>query len=363
MTINEKTFRALAKHAAERTAPTNFSYDQVEKTFRENLKELAGDFYSFQKNKILLYSIIAETADEIVPVRVQDAIGRFAEIRNVAQGDKPLFTSNIGHSRAKRFITQVGLSGVYETFRLDKKEYTVSVSAIGGATRLDFERLLDGAEVLADFMKAITEGLVDAVFIEIQKALIAGLEKTRPAANKVVANNFNPKEMFKLASTVKAYGSGSTGVGLGSAAVIFAPPQFIYQMGLDTMADLNGGTAINPSNTQIDEIRESGYITLFRGIPVLEIPQSYVDESNTEFTVRPDLAYVLPTGGEKIVKVVLEGDTIVWEYTNRDQSMEINAYKKIGVGIETYHNWGIYQDTSLTAEYKDQVDPRLGEVK
>ena len=38
----------------------------------------------------------------------------------------------------------------------------------------------------------------------------------------------------------------------------------------------------------------------------------------------------------------------MWMRDNRDQSMEINAYKKMGAAILTYHNWGIYCNSSIT---------------
>ena len=37
----------------------------------------------------------------------------------------------------------------------------------------------------------------------------------------------------------------------------------------------------------------------------------------------------------------------MWMRDNRDQSMEINAYKKMGAAILTYHNWGVYYNSKL----------------
>jgi hypothetical protein len=89
------------------------------------------------------------------------------------------------------------------------------------------------------------------------------------------------------------------------------------------------------------------YITVIRGTPVVEIPQSYTDETNKETVIDPKYAYVLPSGKEKVVKVVFEGNTQVRDLTNADGSMEIHTYKKMGAAILTYHNWGIYENTSL----------------
>jgi hypothetical protein len=43
----------------------------------------------------------------------------------------------------------------------------------------------------------------------------------------------------------------------------------------------------------------------------------------------------------------MEGQTQIWDYVNPDQSIEINTYRKIGVGILAYHNWAVYQNQDI----------------
>ena len=62
---------------------------------------------------------------------------------------------------------------------------------------------------------------------------------------------------------------------------------------------------------------------------------------------------MLPTGGDRVVKVVLEGNTQIYDWTNKDNSMEIDTYRKLGVAILTQHNWGIYQNTGITQTYQE----------
>lgn len=332
--------KQLAIHAAKRTAPTNFSVESVDAALLDGVKEMCGSVNQFMKNRHDIYEIIITAADEVVPNKVIDAIGIFAEVQTVAQGQKAVFKRGvIGKNRAKKFLTQVGLSGVYETFRLDTDTFELGGKAVGGAVTMDFERWLDGAENLADLMEVITEGLTDAIFGEVQKALIAAAEDpTRPDANKVITSNFDGDAMFKLMTTVKAY---------GGSVVIFAPPEFIGEMGPDAIVPVgtNYQGVYHPQD--IDAIHNTGYVNIFRGAPIVEIPQSFVDESNTTTWINPQYAYVLPAGKEKVVKVVLEGATQMYDFTNRDQSIEINVYKKMGAAILTHHNWGVYQNTSI----------------
>lgn len=291
--------KELALYAAKGTAPANYQVENVNEALRDAFKDLAGSVNQFMKNRYDIYEIMIETADEIVPNKVIDAVGRFAEVQVVGQGQKALFRRSLGRNRAKKFLTQVGLSGVYETFRLDKSTFEVPAMAIGGAVTIDFERFLDGAEDMAELMDIITEGLTDSVFIEVQKALKAAINATgRPDANKVSKNTFDAESMIKLINVVKTYGSN---------AVIFAPPEFVAAMGPDAIVPVGTNYQGIYHPQDIDAIHNTGYINLFRGTPIVQIPQSFIDETNTKTWIDPQLAYVLPTDGEKVVKVVLEG--------------------------------------------------------
>ena len=335
-TIQE--IKELALNAARGTAPENYSVENVNDALRDELNAMCSSINEFRRNQYDIFEIIIETADEIVPKKVIDYLGVFAEVKTVGNGQKAMFKRKLGKNRAKKFLTQVGLSGVYETFRLDTETFTVEAHAVGGAGTIDFDRMLDGSENMADIMDIITEGLTDSVFYEVQKALVAAYGAAGvPAANKKEGNNFVAKDMQDLVNVVRSY---------GTSAVIFACPEFIAAMGPDQIGDSSYKAVYSPKD--IEDIANTGYIKMFRGTPIVQMPQSFIDENNNKTTMNPQYAFVLPAGGEKVVKVVLEGPTQMWMRDNRDQSMEINAYKKMGAAILTYHNWGIYKNKSIS---------------
>ena len=339
MTLKE--FKDIALHAAKGTAPENFTVQNVNDAFVDGLKELAGSYNQFMKNRYDIYDIIISVIDEILPKNVIDALGAFAEVQQVGQGEKAMFKRRLGRARAKKFLTQVGLSGVYETFRLDSDTFEVGAHAVGGGATIDFERMLDGAESLAEVVGIVTEGLENAVFVEVQKALNAALA-VMPATNKY-SGSWSADEMVRLLTTVRAYGS----------PVIYACPEFIAAMGPDAIVP----TLMNNTNNvaqgiyspkDIEAIHDYGFINIFRGAPVVQIPQSFVDENNTDTYVNPRLAFIFPAGQEKVVKVVLEGQTQIRDHENKDNSMEVYAWKKMGCAILTHHNWAMYENSSLT---------------
>lgn len=339
-TIQE--IKELAKYAVKGVVPTEFANnatkEDVNNAFAEQLNLLAKDKITFMRNAPDIYEILQEAYDEIIPKRVEDVFGMFAEIRQVANGQKVQFKLKKGRRRAKRFITKAAVSGNYEAFRLDTDVFEVGAYSIGGAAYLDFERMSRGEESLAESSQLLMEGIEEAVTKEVHKALRASfLDTRRPAANKVDASDFDVKAMQKLVATVKSYGTG---------AIIFATPEFIMEMG-DSLTYIAG----KPSDTDIEDLRNYGLVRMFYGTPVVALPQSFIDEKNVNTQLDPQIAYVFPTGGEKVVKITMEGNTQVDSFTNRDRSVELQAYKKFGVAILEVHNWGIYRNKGITQTY------------
>lgn len=340
------TIKDLLRIATGKKAvPANFEIekDQVEEALRDELRKLAGTYNLFRRNMLDIFEILQESFDEVLPNRVVEALGMFAEVKTYGQSQKPIFTTRANKQRGKQFVTRVALSGVYETFRLDKSEFEVPTAAYGGAAIIDFERYLDGHESLMELYDIIQEGLLERVYDLVQEALLASFNDAgRPANTKFTGNTFDPAEMDTILHTVGAYGS----------PIILTSPQFAAQMFNYIGANYNPNIAAQ----DLTDIRERGYVGKFHGIPIVVLPQSFTDETNSKFVIRPDVAFILPAGKERLVKVAFEGNTIVDEWKNRDRSMEIQVYKKMGVAlVGSPHYWGIYQNTSVEATGWDSL--------
>ena len=159
----------------------------------------------------------------------------------------------------------------------------------------------------------------------------------RPAKNKVTANTFDYQKMAQLVQVVSAYG----------APVIYCSAIFAATM-VNVIATSDGRAHVNSDD--LTEIRDQGYIGKFAGAPVVVVPNSFEDTDNEKLVFDPRFASVIPAGKEKIVKVALVGPTIIDEWKNADRSMEIQGYKKVGVGIVSSPNyWGIYYNSGIDA--------------
>ena len=310
----------------------SLSYEALNETLRQELNEYAGTYSQYRENKHLIFSIIEETLDEILPKKVIEQYSQFAEVRTFAQGDKPIFRRKTGNNnRAKQFITRVGLAGIYEVFKLGKNEesFEVRTSAIGGAAQIGFEEFLDGRVDFAEVTRIVMEGMDELIYKEIGAALKGSLGQL-PAANRSAVTGFDEKEFDRLLTVASAYGT----------PVIYCTYEFAVNM--------IPQEAWRYTEAMKDELWKTGRLANYKSHKVVILEQGFEDGTNTRKVIDPGYAWIIPAGADvKPVKVAFEGNTIVDEYTNKDRSREIQVYKKVGVVAMLSNNICAYVDTSL----------------
>ena len=150
----------------------NYSYSDLNETLRTEFQALAGTYDDYRENKLTIFKLLQETINDVLPARVLEQYGQFAEIKTFRQGEKPIFTQKIttaSRRRAKSFIGKVGLAGLYEVFKLDGRSYEVTTNAIGGAAQIGFEEFLDNRVDFAEVLNIVLEGLDECIYIEIEK--------------------------------------------------------------------------------------------------------------------------------------------------------------------------------------------------
>lgn len=343
MSLNRTDLIKLAKTVANANPSSTvaysfgedkFSYADLNETLRSELNEIAGTYQLYRENKNVLFSLIEETIDDVLPRKVLEQYGQFAEIKTFAQGDKPVFTQKITEAsrrRARQFITKVGLAGRYEVFKLDGQSYEVPTSAFGGAAQIGLEEFLDGRVDFAEVLNIVMNGLDESVYIEIERALKGAVSSLSfNAANKYSGTTFSEADMDRLISIADAYGQ----------ATIYCTYEFAA-----TMVPAEGWR----SDAMKDQRWNNGYLANYKGHRVIVLPQSYEDETNTVKVIDPAYAWIIPTGGnDKPVKVAFEGQTLVDERKNDDWSRDVQVYKKMGVGAIITNNICVYINTSLS---------------
>ena len=320
----------------------SFSYNALNDTLRNELNDLVGTEDLYEENKRTLFSLIEQTMDDVVPNRLINAYGSFAEIKTFAQGDKPVFKRRTGTTRAKQFITRVGLAGVYEVFKLGSESFEVGTSAIGGAAQIGFEEFLDGKVNFAELTQIIMDGMEELIYREIAQALMASINQL-PAANRVAVAGFDEASLDYLVNTASAYGTPT----------IYCTREFAVKI-----VPEDGWI----SDNMRDERWSNGYLANYKGIRVVILPQTLEDESNTRKVIDPGYCWVIPAGANtRPVKVAFEGTTHVRERNDKDDwSRDIQVYRKVGVGVMMTNNIFSYVDTELKGSL-DNVNPNPGD--
>lgn len=322
-----------------------FSYEELNDTLRSELNELAGDYNLYRVNKNTVFRLLEETIDDVIPLKVIEQWGRFAEVKTIAQGDKAIFVQKIttaSKRRAKKFVTKVGLAGVYEVFKLDGRSFTVETAAYGGAIQLAFEEFLDGRYTWADLLNVFLEAFDEVIYVEIEKALKANITQL-PTANRVVGTGFVESQFDNLITVVDSY---------GAKGVIYCTYEFAAKM-LPLGATLSDYSRW--SDSMKDNYWDNGYFPVYKGHQVIVLPQSFTDESNATKVIDPRYCWILPGGDTKPVKIAFEGETKMRELENYDWSREMQAYKKFGVATIFDSNVAVYIDNSLDYNGADPI--------
>ena len=344
MALNKNDLVQLAKIVAkaDRSTPVaysfngeNFSYDALQETLRQELNEYASTYAMFRENKNLIFSIIEEVINDVLPKRVEEAYREFAEIKQFAQGDKPLFRRKVNSkNRAKQFITRVGLAGVYEVFKLSAADevFEVATSAIGGAAQIGFEEFLDGRADFAELTSVVMEGMDELIYREITEAMIAAVNQL-PPANRYAFNGFDEAAFDRLLTIAAAYGEPT----------IYCTYEFAVKM--------IPQEAWRYTEAMKDELYRTGRLANYKGKKVVILEQGFEDETNSTKVIDPGYCWIIPNGADtKPVKIAFEGGTLIDDRKNDDWSREIQVYKKVGVVAMMTNNICSYIDTSLKGQ-------------
>lgn len=343
MALSKQDLVQLGKIAmtANPSAPTAYSfngqsltYSAVNATLRDELNALASTHALYRENQNLIFSIMEEVLDDVLPKSVADRYVGLATVKAFGQGDKPEFKRNrTNNRRAKQFITRVGQAGRYEVFKLGKKteSFQVPTSALGGAAQIGFEEFLDGRIDMAEVLNIVLEGIDETIQEEVVRAMEGAINQL-PAANRVAIDGWDEKEMDRLIQIAAAYGT----------PVIYCTREFAVNM-----IPAEGYR----TESMMEKIWNDGWLGNYKGTRVVILEQSFTDETNSTKVVNPAHCWVIATGANSTpIYVAMEGNTLMKEHENDDWSRDIQVYKKVGVVAMLNNSVCHYFDSSLDIE-------------
>lgn len=330
--------KTLFKAAMRPADPTKFSAtdsnDAAINAILEHYNLQDASARELRAHKAEIFALMEEVIEEILPAAITDVVGGFVETKTFARDAEVVFEiKGLGKKRARLGIVEGARGGIYKARRLDNKSFQVGVKTFTVSTYVTLEDILLGTYSLAELMANIRDGFVEMIYVEAVKALRTAKTKA-PGANVAAGNGFNDEgAVDNLIAIAKQYGDP---IIMGFRAAI---------------SKINNGadwtSYPNHSAVDADDIRNRGFVTIYKGVPVVELPNYLADENNAEWVFKAGDLFILPTAA-KPVKVAMKGDLTIVETPHPSGSVEQNAHRMMGVGIMLANNVCVYTDETIT---------------
>ena len=285
-------------------------------------------------NRPLIMALIEESIDEVLAQKLQERVEKFAEVKSYARDAAVIFEiKGIGKRRAFLTIKKGQRGGLYQAARLDDRQMSLPIWVETVSVFVTLEEILLGKYSLRELMSNILDGFVERLYVQVIEAMHAAADHV-PAANIASAPGIDVDRLDDILRVISSYGSPMI---LGFHNVISK---------INNMQQFDQTQTPNIPTSDLDEIKRNGYIGIYKGVPVVKLPNYIVDETtNAQWLLEDESKLFILPANERPVKVALKGDLTIVPYTHPSGSMEENAHKMLGVGILLYNNIGIYTDT------------------
>lgn len=288
-------------------------------------QEEAGaiNYYTWEENKNKVFQILSIAVDAVLPTILTNQLDSLADVRSVQTGDKPKFDIE------DNSLLRVGLvaSGTQDLQRqqLMGSSFTVDTDWYGAKVYAEFERFLAGEINWQTYINRISLSFANKMQTQIYDAFVRSYDSLR--ASRKASGTYSEDTLVDLAETVSTVAGGKRVAVYGTRSA------------LRTVS--KGAVA---SDGMKDKMNEVGYLGTVGGLDLIAIPQAF-KAGKEEFALDNKKLLVLPQG-EKIVSVVLEGQTIVSDkdpLTNNSLQKEFLTLKKYGVQVAQTSVYGMYE--------------------
>ena len=188
----------------------------------------------------------------------------------------------------------------------------------------------------AELYQNILQGFEERIYQGIVAALRTA-KTLAPGSHIFSGSGLDLEDLDAAIRVASAYGDNVVVIGFKSML-----------SGISNMSTVSGSTP-NVSVDDVNDIRATGRVNLYKGTPVLELPNYILRDGTTaSWTFKESDLFVLP-GDSKPVKVALKGQLVMEEATHPTGSKVWNAHKMIGVGLLLADNVCIVTDSAAEA--------------
>lgn len=301
-----------------RSSESGQTVDQRKSELVELFSVLMKDY---DRNKTQINEIIKENVEAVLKVRVAGALDVIADISYVPHGTKKEYNVKRGNLK----VEYVALGTEIRRQKIYKGKITAAPRALGASVYAEWDDILAGrADSFTDMINEIADKILEQVLVTIQDTFIAAMSAA-PSANKY-SGAFSLTQVRNVANTVSAYGRP---VIIGTALALS-----------NITSDAGFKSAM--SDSMKDEFNRNGFIGVWEGRALIQLPNSFTDETNTTWTLNNSVLYVIPVNADKVVKVTFEGGSELLEKQDfEDGSVTKKTLQKVGVNVVQVPNLGL----------------------
>lgn len=316
--MNKKVLELCMDVRANKSSEAGVTAEQRKQEMIELFSTLMTDY---DRNKTEINKIITENVNEVLKVRVGGALSVIADVTYVADGEKKDYNVRNG----KITVEYVALGTEIRRQKIYKGKVTAQPRALGGAVYAEWDDILAGrAEAFTEMIDELAEAIEAKVMASIQTAFVTTMANA-PSANKY-SGIFNLAQLRSVSNTVAAYGR----------PIIVGTSVALSNITADS------GFQASMSEAMKDAFNRDGFIGLWEGKALVQLPNTFTDETNTEWVLDNNLIYVLPVNADKPVKVTFEGTPQLLEQQDfSDGSITKKTLQKVGVNVLQVHNLGL----------------------
>lgn len=297
--------RRLEKQFSEGGAITT-----PDQAIREAFFKLMGtdkpDVYDIRRNSAAIFEILERVLTEtaLKGVQEEEFFMRFAEVSNLARGDKQSF-----YVKDDAVVIVSKHSGNHWNIHRQKMEggtsFTVETEVFAAAIYGDFEDFLTGRVDFGEMVDKVSKGIQLKINSEVAAAF-ASAGAQLPSQFQATGA-YDEGTLMDLVAHVEAVA--------GSAMVVGS------KRALSKITA--GANYVNFTEGMKAELHNKGRVGQFNGMTLVELPA--VHKANSfDFAYNDNQLLILPATDVKPIKLVFEGKSLVKDTTNNTDNMDMS---------------------------------------
>ena len=317
---------------AKNAVPTQYSGLNADEALRNGFKELVGvskdgiiDGRTMRKHSAEVFEILEEVLDVVLDDSLRNELDSLVEYRNVKLGDTLQF--NIPRKNIYKVAIISDGNGNMRRQRVTGGEsLTITPSIYGVKIYEEWSRFMAGRIDWLGMIRDVAESFAVDIKNRIYNTLVnhfqeagADDEYRQTISGRVPTE----REILTMAKHIEAK--------TGQAVTIYGTALALNQLELT-----------QPSDDDLRRKNAQGYLGTVAGIPTKEIRPTHVANTNT-FETEDDFVILVPEGGDRMIKVVNEGQSFILEATGTesvDRTKEYEVINKFGISIMPTSQFG-----------------------